>query len=73
MIRPAYITATRPATLATTPRSWVMKITETPVFCWSERISSRICAYMVTSSAVVGSSAISTRGSAASAMAMTMR
>ena len=34
---------------------------------------SRICAWMVTSSAVVGSSASSSSGSAMSAMAMTTR
>ena len=37
------------------------------------RISSRICAWVVTSSAVVGSSAISTSGSSASAMAIITR
>ena len=35
--------------------------------------SSRICAWMVTSSAVVGSSAISTAGRAAMAMAISAR
>ena len=39
----------------------------------SERSSSRISAWMVTSSAVVGSSAISTRGSHAIAIAIITR
>jgi hypothetical protein len=58
----------------TMPRSWVMKTTAMPVsrFCRSAR-RSRICAWMVTSSAVVGSSAISTSGSLASAMAIITR
>ena len=40
---------------------------------WSFSISSRICAWTVTSSAVVGSSAISSFGSLASAMAIIAR
>ena len=40
---------------------------------FSDRISRRICAWMVTSSAVVGSSAISSAGSHASAMAIIAR
>ena len=44
-----------------------------PVSRWSLRIRSRICAWMVTSSAVVGSSAISSSGSQASAMAIITR
>ena len=52
------MTITRSAMSATTPRSWVTKIT--PLFiCWlSCFTSSRIWAWTVTSSAVVGSSAI---------------
>src|SRR5439155_4489643 len=72
-IAPAYITMTRSATSATTPRLWVTKITAMPVACCSSFISSRICACTVTSSAVVGSSAISTRGLQASAMAIITR
>ena len=60
--RPAYITITRSATSATTPRSWVISTTADDDSRRSVRIRSRICAWMVTSSAVVGSSAISTRG-----------
>ena len=41
-----------------------------PVPTTSSRSSSRICAWIVTSSAVVGSSAMSSRGSQASAMAI---
>jgi hypothetical protein len=64
--RPAYITATRAHTSATTPRSCVISSTAMPAFgcCSSAHAASRICAWMVTSSAVVGSSAISRRGSA---------
>ncbi|MNL36525.1 hypothetical protein D3C87_1586100 [compost metagenome] len=40
---------------------------------WSFAMSFRICACVVTSSAVVGSSAISTSGSSASAMAIITR
>ncbi len=50
-----------------------MKMTDMPVSFCSARISSRICAWMVTSSAVVGSSAISTRGRQASAIAIIAR
>ncbi|MCC2665246.1 MAG: hypothetical protein K0S35_3168 [Geminicoccaceae bacterium] len=40
---------------------------------WSSFMSCRICAWMVTSSAVVGSSAISSAGSQTSAMAIIAR
>ena len=72
-ISPAYITATRSHISATTPRSWVMRMMAVPVSCWSVRIRSRICAWMVTSSAVVGSSAMSSSGSQASAIAIITR
>ena len=55
---PAYMTTTRSAVSATTPRSWVISMTAMPSSSCSSRISSRICAWIVTSSAVVGSSAI---------------
>ena len=61
-LRPAYITITRCAVSATTPRSWVIRMSAVPSSRCSSRISSRICAWMVTSSAVVGSSAISSLG-----------
>jgi hypothetical protein len=44
-----------------------------PIFDLRPRIRSRICAWMVTSSAVVGSSAISSLGLQASAMAIITR
>ena len=70
---PAYMTFTRSHMPATTPRSCVIMISavsssETSVFS-----SSRICAWIVTSSAVVGSSAIRSFGSQASAIAIIAR
>ena len=53
--------------------SWVMSTTDEPVSRRSVRIRSRICAWIVTSSAVVGSSAISTRGRHDSAIAIITR
>ena len=50
-----------------------MNITAVPVSRFSRSISARISAWMVTSSAVVGSSAISSRGWQAIAMAITTR
>ena len=44
-----------------------------PNSCWSRFISVRICACVVTSSAVVGSSAISRSGSLTSAIAIITR
>ena len=69
----ARMTATRSAISATTPMSWVIRMMEVPNSRCSSRISSRICACTVTSSAVVGSSAISTSGRHASAMAIITR
>ncbi|MNC61204.1 hypothetical protein D3C75_1111340 [compost metagenome] len=71
--RPAYITTTSSHSSATTPRSWVMKMMAMPVWACSAFIRSRIWAWMVTSSAVVGSSQISRSGSQASAMAIITR
>ena len=70
---PAYITATRSARPAITPRSWVTMMTAMPSRCRRLSMSSRICFWMVTSSAVVGSSAISSFGSLASAIAIITR
>ena len=70
---PAYMTMTSSATPATTPMSWVIMMTPAPVSCWATSMTSRICAWIVTSSAVVGSSAMSTRGLVAIAWAMTTR
>ena len=56
--RPAAMTMTFWAASAITPRSWVIRITPMLNSCFTRSISSRICAWTVTSSAVVGSSAI---------------
>ena len=72
-IRPAYMTATSSTVSAITPRSWVIITTAVSSSSCSRRISARICACTVTSSAVVGSSAISRRGSLASAIAIIAR
>ena len=67
------MTTTRCAVSATTPRSCVMNTMAAPIcsFNWSMR--SRIWAWIVTSSAVVGSSAIRIDGLQASAMAIITR
>ena len=70
---PAYITTTRSQHSATTPRSWVISTTPMPSRRCSPCSRSRICAWIVTSSAVVGSSAISTSGLQASAIAIITR
>ena len=70
---PAYITRTSSEISEITPRSWVMNCTDMcrrSCSCW---ISSRICPWMVTSSAVVGSSAIRNSGSQDSAIAIMAR
>ena len=72
-LRPAYITTTRCAVSAITPRSCVMSMTAAPVRSFISSIRSRICAWMVTSSAVVGSSAMSIVGVQAIAMAIITR
>ena len=72
-IRPAYITCTRSQNWATTPRSWVIISTETPSSVDRLRSRVRIWSWMVTSSPVVGSSAISSVGSQASAVAIITR
>jgi hypothetical protein len=56
------MTSTRSQKPETIPMSWVMKITAVPSSRCIFRISSGICACTVTSSAVVGSSAISSAG-----------
>ena len=67
------MTLTRSARPAMTPRSCVTRITDMPSRCRRSSMSSRICFWIVTSSAVVGSSAISSLGSQASAMAIITR
>ena len=70
---PAYITQIRWVMSATTPRSWVMISTEVPLWTVSSRMTSMTCAWIVTSRAVVGSSAISRRGFNARAIAIITR
>jgi hypothetical protein len=72
-ILPLFITQTVSAILRTMPRSWVMNSMDMPCRVWMSFSSARICACTVTSSAVVGSSAISRSGSLASAMAIMTR
>ena len=67
------MTTIRSATPATTPRSWVMSRMAAPVASWARSRTPRIWAWMVTSRAVVGSSATSTSGSLAMAMAIMAR
>ena len=72
-IRPAYMTITRSAISAMAPMSWLMRMIAVPVFSCSSFSRSKTWACTVTSSAVVGSSAISTLGRQASAMAIMTR
>ena len=67
------MTVTRSAMPATTPRSWVIRIMAAPVSDWAFFSTSSTWAWMVTSSAVVGSSAMITSGSLAIAMAIMAR
>ena len=70
-MRPAYITATRSAVSAMTPMSWVTSITAVPCSRHRRFKSWMICAWMDTSSAVVGSSATMSLGWRRGASAMT--
>ena len=67
------MTATRSAWPAITPMSWVISMTAIDSRACRLSISSRICAWMDTSSAVVGSSAISSFGSQSRPMAIMAR
>ena len=67
------MTTTRSAMSATTPRSCVIRMIAVPRRSRRSRITSRMPAWMVTSSAVVGSSAIRTLGEHATAMAIITR
>ena len=67
------MTMTRSAIPATTPRSWVISISDAPVRSRAARSASSTWAWMVTSRAVVGSSATITAGSFAIAIAITIR
>ena len=73
LARPAYMTITCVAVSAMTPRSCVIRITPMSNSFFTRSISSMICACTVTSSAVVGSSAISTSGLWTSAIAIIAR
>ena len=59
---PAYITRTRSHISATIPRSCVIRMVAASVSCCTRLSTSRTCAWIVTSSAVVGSSAIRSDG-----------
>ena len=72
-MRPAYMTATRSHIRATIPKSCVMKSIPSPIRSCTSLRSIRYWSWMVTSSAVVGSSAMRRVGSEASAMAPTTR
>jgi len=70
---PERITATRSATSATMPKSCVISHKAMPVSLRKRLNNSRTWACRLTSSAVVGSSAISKSGSPANAMAIMAR
>ncbi|MOA15137.1 hypothetical protein D3C78_1352790 [compost metagenome] len=70
---PPYITSIWSTFCETTARSWEIRINAIWRSSTRSLIRSRICCCTVTSSAVVGSSAISRSGSQARAMAMVMR
>ena len=72
-MRPSFITQTRSATRRTTFRSWLISSSASPRAAFSRARRSRMPAWIVTSSAVVGSSAISSFGLFASAMAIITR
>ena len=72
-IRPRYITTTSSAISAMTPRSCVMNMIAIPISFCNNRMSLRICASVVTSRAVVGSSAMSSFGRSIIAMAIIAR
>ena len=72
-MKPAYMTLIRWVMPATTPRSWVIRIIAVPDSVVSRRSISRTWAWIVTSRAVVGSSAIISFGSSARAIAIITR
>ena len=72
-IRPAYMTASRSHDSASTARSWLIRISASPSSARSRSSRSSTCACMITSSAVVGSSAITSAGRQASAKAIMAR
>ena len=72
-IWPPYMIATRSHVSASTDRSWVIRIIDRPRSRRSFSSSSRICACIITSSAVVGSSPMISSGLQASARAIITR
>ena len=70
---PPYITATRSQAWAITPKSWETSSIAIPCSARICPSSLRICAWVVTSSAVVGSSASISRGVEAVAIAIITR
>src|SRR5215470_3743561 len=68
-----YMTTTRCAVSAMTPMSWVISMMAMPSLAFSSLSSSRICAWIVTSRAVVGSSAMRRFGLHDSAIAIMTR
>lgn len=72
-IRPAYMTAAESHSCETTGRSWVTSSSPRPSSSESRSSRVRICACTMVSSAVVGSSAMSSLGSQASAIAIIAR
>ena len=71
--RPPYITATRSAICDATPKSWVTSTNEQPISSRRSRRTASTWAWTVTSSAVVGSSAITRSGLPATAIASITR
>ena len=67
------MTPTRSQVWATRPMLWAMRMIDMRMRSRSAMISSTICAWIVTSRLDVGSSAISSRGLRARAIAMTTR
>ncbi|CFN82342.1 Uncharacterised protein [Bordetella pertussis] len=72
-MRPSCITATWSAISRTTSKSCVMNSTALECLASNWRNSLSTCTWVVTSSAVVGSSAMISAGSSASAIAIMMR
>ena len=67
------MTMTRSHVSAMTDRSWVMRISDSPSLARRSSSSLRICAWTMTSRAVVGSSPMTSAGSHARAIAIIAR
>ena len=72
-IRDSFMTRTRSAKPATTPMSWVISTVAAPMSSCADFSRSITCAWIVTSRAVVGSSAMISSGSFAIAIAIIAR